>query len=486
MGFAICCGLAVLPVWIVEYPPMVDLAQHAAQVSTGLRWDSGAFPYSDYFWINWRTPYVLTRFLATGLAQWMPVANAFQVLISLAVVGIPLATLGLVREAGGRPVWALMAVPAGYSISFYMGFVAFIVGSALALVFVRLAWRYSGTPTLGRAWLLLALSQVIFLTHPLAFGWAGLVAALLVAARAGGWRQTIVRWWPLLAALVLPIAWILSTALLDDHVEVSLPRANYSWTRLPHLAALVVGLPINELSLALSLMVLIAPWLAGAQLARRFARWIPCLVALALFFGMPSAILSSGYLHQRFAAFVLPTLLFALDPKPQASRRRWLRTCIFLSPTALWLALIHVQFLGARAETGAFGDLLDVMEPGKKVLYLPVEPKGSYLPYPSYLHFGSWYQVERGGLVEFSFAGNFPNRFRYLPEREPALPHGFEFRPWTFDWQANDGARWDYFLVRSSRDPARLFLKARAPVVPVEKATGGWWLYARADGSAGR
>ena len=471
---------------MVHYPPLVDLPQHAAQVATDLQWADGSFPYPEHLSVNRRTPYLVSPSLASALAHYMPVNVAFQLLLSLAVLGIPLATLGLVREVGGRPIWALMAIPAGYSFPFYMGFVAFALAAVLALVFLRVAWRYSGNPTGKRAWTLLLFSQLIFFTHPLGFGWAGLLAALLVAVRSPDWRQVAIRWWPLLAALLVPALWLSSTTSRDQHLAESLARADYSWTRLLQIAPNSIGLPINELSLALGLMVLVTPWLAAGRPARHLARWIPLAATLGLFFAFPSKFLSTGYLYPRFAMWILPCLLFALAPKPHVSRRPWMRRCVVLAPSALWLAFVYVQFLGVRAEIGAFGDLLETMEPDRKVLYLPVESRGAYLPFPTYLHYGSWYQAERGGMVDFSFASYFPSRFRYQPEHRPPLPHGFEFRPWTFDWNAHDGSRWDYFLVRSSRDPQQLFLRAKAPVVPIATATGGWWLYARRDSDVAR
>ncbi|MDA8019228.1 MAG: hypothetical protein MPN21_17445 [Thermoanaerobaculia bacterium] len=453
---------------------MVDLPQHAAQVGTWLRWSEGGFPYSDYLWINWRTPYLVANTLATGLSHLMPVASAFKVVISLALLGVPLATLALLREVGGNPLSAYLAIPAAYSFSFYLGFVAFTLATALSFFFLLLAWRQAERPSRRGAWLIFGFLQLLFFTHPLAFGWAGLIGALLTAARAPNLRSAVHRWIPYLAALTLPIAWLLLTVSRDTLVPAA---QSHGLSRLLQIPAFTVGLPIHDLALVLGVVVLAAPFLGGGRFSPQRTRWIPVLTTLGLFLVTPQLLLGTNYIHQRFGAFLLPTLLFALDPR-EGVRTRRIRFFL-LAPAALWTAFVLIQSLGYRAEVGAFDEILGHMEENRHVLYLPLDAQSEFLPFPVFLHFGSWYQAQSGGLVDFSFASYFPNRFRYHPERRPPLPSGFEFRPWTFRWREHDGPRYDYFLVRSQRDPSPLFRKDQAPVVLLATASGNWWLFAR-------
>jgi hypothetical protein len=57
--FLLACLLCGLPVWLPHFPPMVDLPQHAAQISLLLNMGNPDFPFSDQFQLNLFTPYLL-------------------------------------------------------------------------------------------------------------------------------------------------------------------------------------------------------------------------------------------------------------------------------------------------------------------------------------------------------------------------------------------------------------------------------------------
>ena len=57
--FLLACLLCGMPVWLPDFPPMVDLPQHAAQVALLLNMGKPGFPFSDLFHFNLFTPYLL-------------------------------------------------------------------------------------------------------------------------------------------------------------------------------------------------------------------------------------------------------------------------------------------------------------------------------------------------------------------------------------------------------------------------------------------
>ena len=450
---------------------MTDLAQHAAQVAIWHGWDDPGFDYSAHFWVNWRTPYLLSNFCAYLLSFVFSVATAFKIVYSLALVAIPWATLALLRESGGRPAWAFLVVPAGYGFSFYMGFVAFALAVPAALLFVALAWRYAREPKLSRALALFAGSQLLFLTHTIAFGWAGLSAALLIAALAPRLRSIPLRWLPLLLALVLPLVWLVAAMSYESQSQVG-DAPWFDPTRILRAISFTAGQPVGWPGLILGATLLALPFAVGRP-SRRLARWLPLAVAVVFFVLTTTYSFGTAYLHQRFAAFFLPCLLFAMDP-PQRSNRpvhAWLMPAV----AGIWLAYVQIQCLAFRAETGAFGSILKAREPHRLVLYLPLDFQSQETSYPTY--FGTWYQVEKGGIVDYSFGHLFLNRFRFRPEAEPALADDPDWQPRHFDWQKHRGERYDYILIRSWRDPAPFLYQARAPVIPIARGSGGWWLY---------
>ena len=479
-AFVLCCAASVAPLWVVTFPPLVDLPQHAAQVATWLRWDSAEFDYSRFFWSNLASPYVTTNLVAYLLSLVVGIVASFKVLMSAALVGLPLATLALTRESKGNPWWAFLAFPAAYSFPFFMGFTAFCVTLPLTVLALVLAWRYSETPSRHRGWALIVLLQGLFFTHALLFGWAGLVAAGLVAARSGGWRETVRRWLPLLGAALVPALWLFVTRQVDSATQTGTFGGFAVWDRVSEFLPLVIGWPHGRWAALLGGLLLVVPLLTGGRPSQDRARWLPLGATLLIYLLIPFGFFGTGFLHERFVSLVLPTWLFALDwrraknPDSVSARRVGL---VLVTLALSWsLAMVHL-FRGYEAEMGAFPEFLEQIPANAVVLYLPYDNTSQVLPHPVYLHAGHWYQVRRGGLVEFSFSKFFQIRFRYRPDNAPKLPPSIEWRPRDFDWYEHGGDRYDFILVRSGSSPQDSLRRSRVPWVPLARAQGGWWLW---------
>jgi hypothetical protein len=163
-----------------------------------------------------------------------------------------------------------------------------------------------------------------------------------------------------------------------------------------------------------SLSVVFAVIVAGAMLgsmgepdtareaARRYAL-VP-LACVVLYFVLPA---SHGYLWliaQRFP------LLFALTAIPLV-RMPGGRRGLVASGAALALGIAATvntcwHFLRfERDEVGRFDDAIAAMAPGRRVCALVFESRSAIVRAVPFLHFGSYYQAEKGGVVMFTYAG---------------------------------------------------------------------------------
>lgn len=485
---------AVAPLWLVDYLPLVDLPQHAAQVATWHRWAEpppvGGLDVRALLEINLRTPYLLSRLLAYGLAFLVPVLDAYRVLLSFTVVGIPLAVLLLLRRTGGSPWWALATLPLGYGYAFYWGFIAYGLAVPLGLVYLAFVLDCARAPSRRRMLGLWLATQLLFFAHVFVFGWAGLMAAAVLglhvfarpvdasgsgavwAARARGLATA---WGPLLAALPLPLVWIAATRSAEAQVSGRLLGA-WDIERLAQaFRFLVAGEHADPTATLLGLALFGVPLVLGARPSRRLARWAPCALSLLVYLAAPMEAFGTAFIYPRFAVFLLPTWLMALEPRRPPDRRVGLLVAL----VAVALFDVGMRLQRFDDEVGAFDRAVATMEPGRRVLYCALDPTSQHVGSAAYLHFGVWYQVEKGGLVEFSFAHFFPNLLRYQAGAEPPLPKDFDWGCWRFDYAAHGGAHYDYFLVRSLRhDPyGILFSEALDRVEPVAQFDGGWFLY---------
>ncbi len=97
------CLLSVAPLWVGPYLPMVDLPQHMVQLSICQRWDNPDFGYRDVYLANPLLVHRLMPTLVLGLAQVLPLMVALKVVLSAAVLGLPLVCYLWLRELDGDP-----------------------------------------------------------------------------------------------------------------------------------------------------------------------------------------------------------------------------------------------------------------------------------------------------------------------------------------------------------------------------------------------
>jgi hypothetical protein len=440
----LACG-AVLPFWVGEYMPLVDLPQHAAQLSINQRWNDPAFHYHDFYRVNWYTnqlfAYELTRLFALA----MPLVYAIKCMLSLALLALAASVYWLVRTLRGDPWWTLLALPIGFSFSLYWGLFNYIVALPLGLTLIVVSTRYALTPSRGRALVVFATANLLFVSHALILAYAGLISAVVVVARTKSWRAKLFGCVAL--ASVLPTVAIWWTG-IRSHEPTTAPTGFYiGWGlhRISDFFSYQVGSTAgNWREIAIGGALFFLPFLLGARPSRALWRWVPLSVTVLLFAFLPVAALDIDLLYGRVAAFALPTLLFALD---RGRSRPW-QHALIAGFVALRLAYVAAQFASFDAEARSLDTVLAAAEPGKRMLYLPSNYRSQVIHNDAYAHFGCWYQVKKGGVVDYSFAELFPTWYRYRANMEPSLPEEFDSNTHLFRYPKHDGRRFDYFLAR--------------------------------------
>ena len=482
---ALCSLLGAAPLFTAQFPPMVDLPQHAAQVATLLEILGGDADLAQLYRLNWFTPYLLGYLLVAALAPVLGIVLACKVIVAAALAAIPWA----VRSMAGPRLdarWLWLLLPTLYGFAFHWGFLNFLVAVPVGLVVFGAALRHNEQPTLGSAIRLALAMLALFFCHALTCLFVGGLAGLDALLRRQRLSGFLLRVLPLCSVLPLMLLWGLLTRSTEAQVHAPI-QWHHGWHRVTGLPDLVFGAQLGLVN-HFGLLLVALPFALGLlRPARELRRWLPFLVTTAwLLFG-PNVIFGNYFTYQRFGVFLVPFLFLATDPGPAAAvRQRWSQVFIGLA-ALLWLGLVTLFMRGFDGEARGFERVLAAMEPQRKVLQLMPGRDSRYAPAPAFLHFGSWYQALRHGPVDFSFA-HFPVALvRYRAETAPPAAQGFEWSPSSFHWQRHAGDHYDYFLVRSPVDlSAHLF--RTAPVAPVLLLQeNGWWLYGRppAPASAG-
>ncbi len=475
-AFSAAAAVSLVPIWSVKYLPMVDLPQHAAQIFLWRHISEEAHGFSEVYELEMTSPYLAAHAILRLLALALPLPAATRVMASLAVIALPLAMLHLYRR-GKSDVWAALAgFPLAYGFAFYWGFTNYLVAVPVGLVFVTAALDYARRPARRDGFGLAAFAFVLFLCHGLVFALCVPIVVLGVWAQCRDPRQALRGLWPLVpAALAIGIwvAWLGST---DPNAAPPPQWSEPPWQRLRDLPALVVGAGRKQGIWWLGgLLVLLLPLVGGRPRLREPWRLVPAATVLALFLAVPNYGLGTWFVYPRFAVFVAVFGLMILRPAPALWRRR-LGAALMLAFIAGWMIFLRGQFRAVDADGRQFDVLLERMEPARSVLGLNFDPGYDLAAgLPVFGHFHMWYQAQKGGLAEFSFAMAYPQLVRYRQGRGPLAHPDLSLHPERFDFQ-RDG-RFDYFLVRADEDLGeKLF--AGAPVA-FEARAGKWWLYRR-------
>ena len=487
-------GIAVF--WIAPRPPLIDLPQHAGQVALLRDLVAGVSPWSDLFRLNFWTPYLIGYGLALPLSFIMPVGAALQVVLSAAYAAFVLLGTRLRAHFGADPRLDWLFLPVFFGFAYSWGFYTFLVSTPVVILFVLAMDRYAQRRTVQGGVAAMLVGLALLLSHGLAFVFGIIVSGCLYTVRvhAGG-GAWVKRWlrgaWPLVVpGIACVLLYLVSIRIQSEYWTHGKLQVfwDISVMRLPRLLANAIGdyyTPKLVLGVAV-LAMLAAPWLLGLRIDRRHpATWIPLAIVLFIQFLVPSTMISTAYVYQRFAVFFLPAYALAFLMRPASAAAPRTRALPKLGTMALvggvWLALgCHsLEMWRFAKEARDFETVLAAMEPKQRILALTFDDRSEQanLDLP-YRHYATWYQADKQGLVDFNFAWFPPQMVRFQPDRLPAVRegirgHNFSARKYPLD-------PYRYIVVRHTAPlPATLFDGADCAPRAVAKE-GSWTLFERA------
>src|SRR5262245_61688328 len=134
--FVVAVALSIIPLWVGRYLPLVDLPQHAAQVTALRELWSGNQSLAEIFQVNWFTPYLFGYLLLYALSGVLPITVAVKLMVSVSVAAVPFLTGRLLRAVGADEGLKWAAIPCSFGFAFYWGFLNFVVAVPLALLFL--------------------------------------------------------------------------------------------------------------------------------------------------------------------------------------------------------------------------------------------------------------------------------------------------------------------------------------------------------------
>lgn len=421
--------LATAPAWIVQHPPLQDLPFHIATLRLVHDIHNPAFGFADVYQLSLlQTEYLLYYVLGDVFAVFLGVKAANVAMMCLYLGGMPLAMRALLRALGRDERLSLLTVPLSVNVMFCFGLLPFVFGFPVMLLALAAAVRHFEKPTRRRGIVLGVMTLLTFFAHVLPFALFGIgCLALFPWTRPRRWLAAAA---PPALGLALVAWWVLGSkggGRAFENLKNTHPFAPYDgaisqflrWT-----TNVFRDQSDETWIVALGLLVLAALGLSlgdrdrSEPIARGwFVLPAACVVAYLSLGDMLGDVWMFG---QRFAVPALFTSI-PLVRMPRGGRG--------LAVTAAALAVAvgstvnvckhFIQF--EREEVGDLDGALAAMEPRKHVAGLIYDKSSMVMGdlYAPYLHFVSYYQVEKGGVVQFSYT-SFPHwPVEYQPGKFP-------------------------------------------------------------------
>ena len=452
--------------------PLVDLPQHALQISSWMQLDAHD-PASANLELNLRTPYFLCYPLVRLLAQVMPVLAALKLTLWLSITAQALALRALCKRLGHDPWLGLLGFPLGLGFGFYFGFVTFCAALPLVYLVVLFAVEHRAAPTWRSGLQLGALLALLLIGHGIALGLSmAVLGPLLFWGNGARWQRLA----PLLTPALLGAVWLApggtATRLGPDVWQITADR-------LLEVPAQLVGLgSADHWATLLGILLLVA--VAGSIGAPRgVILALPLVVVCASHALFPTLFRGVGLIQPRFSAYVVPAILVAFAPLgAQVAARRLGTRVLTLSVACAVIGLFTFRARAFNRETAGFHELVARLPAGLAIRPLIFERSSQAFPgVPAHLHLPAYYSVEKGGSPGYSFAMYSTSVVRFRPGATIKMGSGQEWVPESFD-AASEAADYDYFIVKSSTDRTEA-LFAGQNAVKLDERIGDWWGYRR-------
>lgn len=464
--------LASAPAWIVKHPPLEDLPLHLATIRIFRSFHDSAFGFDRHFILTLgRTQYVLYYLMGAALAFVIGVVAANVVLISAYLGGTVLAVRALLRALGRDERLCLLVLPLLVNEMFVYGLFPFLLGIPIMFWGLATAIDYFERPTVRRGALLSGLALALFCSHIFPFGIFCIgFAALFPWTKPKRWFQCAA---PVLPAFAVLASWALLTQAgqlvkgvatdnaADPHLAVDVAIGE-----IPKWFTNVFRDTTDEITIVALAIVVVAAFglsLGDGDRTKPIARTYVVLpiACIVLYFVLP---LSHGYIWliaQRFP------ILFAMTAIPLVRMPRGARGYgVTAAALAVGLGGIvntcqhFVRF--EKDEVDDVDDAIAAMQPDRKVCALIYDKGSSIVNNQPFLHFGSYYQVQKGGVVMFTFAGYAHWPVDFLPGQYPP-PGGPARLRWEWTPESVPIGEiypyYDYVLTRGSgfRPPSGTF-----------------------------
>ena len=463
----------LVPFSVIDILPLQDYPNHLARIHI-LSHLAESPTLQQYYQASWAPlPNLAMDVIVPLLARLFPLEVAGAIFCALVLLSTaPAVSLLHYALHGKLSLWPLVSVLFAYNFVFYMGWLNYLLGVNLALIFAALWLKLRRWPIRRSLPLFAAFSTILYFTHLYALGVYGLIVLGLEISHYAKHRREgvspperayIVAFSQFVAPLVLFLAFSPTF-----HLNLASVQAGNLIGKIAGLyAVLDTGHPNIDLS---TFGAMVAALLAGTvlksfTLEHRAAA--PFWLLTTSFLVMPAVLFGSGFAGYRLPIAIVWFLIAASNWRPGPRWRPKVGVALVSVLLAVRVGAIAGDWRLYHEYQTEFLQAIELVPVGSRVLpYVVAEDAYEFLVRPPKQHLASLAVIQRSVFLPTLFAdpGKQPlvltEPYRALAKDKvrPDLPKAVFFRPMSnpaHPLQKNQVAGYDY-VVLFAQDPGNV------------------------------
>lgn len=402
----IAATLAVIPLWLVKYPPLQDYPNHLASAYVLAHLNDSSTGFSHHYRAEWGLkPYIVAYGLLVILQRICSIEVAGKLVLSLSVFVVPMAAWFFIREvnpaAEANSFWCLLL---GYSPFFLAGFFAFQLSAALCFLVWALWMKYERTPRPAIWCAVFVSTTLLYFTHLMGFLVALTVIALywIIASReiqkAGAWFA-----WFLPGGLLIFRQFVAGRSGQGgpaDRLAANVQVLGVTH-KLVRFASPFVG---YSKSVSLIVLLLFGFWLIASLWRDRSLAWNhpwPRVAASMLLIFIVAPDVAGTLADARLVIFLFVVFLASFS----VGRFRWSLVAIALLAVAFHIGDVAHEFMADQRDLLTVSAAIDTIPSGVRILPLGQRPASEELQRVPYLHFWGYGVIQKNWFSPYLFHG---------------------------------------------------------------------------------
>lgn len=415
--FTILVLISTLFLIIPEYLPLIDLPQHAAQVSTLDDLLKHRSPWNDILFIQWDTPYLTMYLFWLAIYQFTDIILSAKIVVVLEFLFYIYAIRKVRKAFGATRLFDYIALTCFFGYAFQWGFLGFI--SAIPVGFLFLVANKQWIETHQNKYLIhiTLLGIWCYYSHVLPYAFFCFISYgyFLFSIKNHTKKQIILFTLPylLFAGILLRYLSIPDPAPLmgyfpTETIQDSFSEKTFSLIYTPW------NMFYNSYYDIAAIIIYLAPFLLGYRPKKEMGVYILFFATLLIWYLLPRTTFKTLFVYIRFSLFI-PIFYYLLWEKRPLDKA-WKINCAQVSYLLISISIIgfifklcnnHIAFNQSEDMHNA-KMVLQHMQPNKRSLGLfePLSATADNLTYTQeYLHFiHQWYQAQKHGWSDYSFA----------------------------------------------------------------------------------